>query len=461
MAVAYRSSSNTGSETSASSRAPAVPSGAASGDVVIVFLERWGGNPAITAPSGFTDWGTTYNSGDAASNIHVFWKRLTGSDAGTYSFSWTGSLWSHAYAICFTGVIASGTPIEAVNGWAGTAGTFGSTSVTTATIPGLVWTCYNDTGGTHTPPTGYTEVADNDCGSLAYLIGSGTGTQAASSGSVTTSSPATAVLVALKPTTGGSQSAAANTATETDTSQSLGKAKRKTANFSTETDTSVSIARSKARGASLTAETDSALVITRSKRKTASTALSSETAQPLGRLHSRTVGMVAETELALPIGKTKRKALGLASESDAAIAIGSTSGIAQPIVTALSTEIALAIGWRRSKTVGTALEFDSALAFSFLSPAWRLVMPTIRDRWTMKGSLTTSTYREVTVFGDETGLYTTERGSRSVGSDEYGAIPFGTKYIWYGGHVNTTDDPAVKDLWLSHGFEVETFVSTG
>jgi len=87
---------------------------------------------------------------------------------------------------------------------------------------------------------------------------------------------------------------------------------------------------------------------------------------------------------------------------------------------------------------------------------WRLVMPTIREKRTLKGSLSTSTYREATVFGDEAGLFTTAQGSRSPGSDSYGAIPFGTKYIWYGGHVNTTDDPAVKNLWLSYGFEVET-----
>lgn len=204
MAVGYKSSSGTGNEFQASSRAPAVPAGAAAGDVVVVIVERWGGNPAITPAAGFTQWPTQYLSGDAASNITLFWKRLTGSDAGSYTFSWTGTLWSHAHAMCMTGVVATGTPIEAVNGWSGTAGTYGSTSVTTASIPGLIWTGYNDSVGTHTPPTGYTEVIDIDCGATGYRIGSATGTQTATGGSVTSSSPATAVLIALTPAASGS-----------------------------------------------------------------------------------------------------------------------------------------------------------------------------------------------------------------------------------------------------------------
>lgn len=199
MSVGYRSSSSTGDEIQASSHAPAVPDGAAAGDVVVVIVERWGGNSAIIPAAGFTQWPTQYLSGDAASNITLFWKRLIGSDAGSYSFSWTGTLWSHAHAMCMTGVVVAGTPIEAVNGWSGTAGTFGSTSVTTASIPGLIWTGYNDSVGTHTPPTGYTEVIDIDCGATGYRIGSATGTQTATGGSVTSSSPATAVLIALIP----------------------------------------------------------------------------------------------------------------------------------------------------------------------------------------------------------------------------------------------------------------------
>jgi len=452
--MAYRSSSNTGNDSNVSSQAPAVPAGAVAGDVVVVVLSRWGNTSAVTAPAGFTDWGTAYLSGDSAANIRIYWKRLTGSDSGTYTFSWTGSAWSHAHVFCHSGRVATGNPIEAVNGWSGTAGSFGSTAVTTATIPDLIWSTYNDSNGTHTPPTGYTEVADFDSGSAAYKIGTATGSQTASGGSVTSSSPSAAILIALSPA-GGGGSAAANTVTELDTGQALGRRKSKASATVGESDTSQPIARSKARGLTLTAETDAALGFTRAKRKDASQAVSAETAMPVGRLRPRALGTAASTELALPVGKVKSKALGLTGETDAALTVGSTSGTSQPISVATSTEQTLPIGHRWSRRLNTAFEFDTAMSAEFVNPAWRLVMPTVREKWTLKGSLTTSTYREATVFGDENGLFTTAQGSPSPGSDSSGAIPFGTKYIWYGGHVNTTDDPAVKNLWLTHGFEVE------
>lgn len=447
MAVAYRSSSNTGNDQNVSALSPAVPAGAAAGDVVIAVLSRWGGSGAVTPPSGFTDWGTAYLSGDSAANIRIYWKRLTAGDTGTYAFTWTGATWSHMHVLCFSGVIASGTPIEDVDAWSGTAGTYGSVSNTTATIPGLVWTTYNDSSGTHTPPTGFTEVIDQDCGTAAYQIASASGTQTASGGSVTSSSPSAAVLVALMPAAGGGSSAPANTATETDTAQSFGKRKTRTVATAAESDTSRPIGRSKVRGTTLAAETDTALPFTRSKRKSASQALSAETALPIGRLRSRPLGTAAGTEQALPIGKRKSKAAGQAAEADTAIAIGSTSGTSQPMGTAVETETALPIGHRRSRAIGTALEFDTAGEASFLSPAWRLIPPSRVDEYQIRGWLSTTLRREVTVFGDEAGLTVTE-----LGTD---AIPFGTKYIWLGGHVNTTDDPAVKNLWLSHGFEVE------
>lgn len=199
MAVGYRSHSNTGNSTSSTSRAPAVPTGAAAGDVVVVFLHRWESiNPVVTAPSGFTRK-AQYTAGDGVAKIDVWWKRLTGSDAGTYSFSWTGSMFAAAHAICMTGVVSTGDPIEAINNWFGTAPPFGSTSVTTATIPGLLWYAYNDTGGTHTPPTSpvFTELADADCDTSAYRLPGTTGTFTVTGGTTTGGDSSAAVLVAL------------------------------------------------------------------------------------------------------------------------------------------------------------------------------------------------------------------------------------------------------------------------
>ncbi len=199
MAVGYRSSSNTGNDDIVSSLSPAVPAGAASGDVMVAILTRWGGiNPAVTAPSGFTEFGAQVVNGDAKMN--TYWKRLTGADAGTYAFSWGSDMWSHVHCFCMTGVKASGDPIDSNrSSWTGTAGTFGSTQVTTSFAPGLVWSGYNDSGGTHTPPTNFTEVIDFDSGAAAYYLPGTSGTHTATGASVTSSSNAIAVLIALEP----------------------------------------------------------------------------------------------------------------------------------------------------------------------------------------------------------------------------------------------------------------------
>jgi len=212
LAVVFRTPTNTGNDADSGSRSPAVPTGASAGDIVVVVLSRWTNSTAITAPADFADWGTTYGAGTGGpsnANLHIFWKRLTGADTGTYTFSWTGGgsfdSFTHAHCFCASGCVTAGNPIEGVNAWAGTAGTFGATSLSTVTAPGLIWSTYNDSSGTHTPPTSgsWTEVIDFDSGSAAQLVPGTSGTQTASGGTVSSSSAAAAVLIALKADTGG------------------------------------------------------------------------------------------------------------------------------------------------------------------------------------------------------------------------------------------------------------------
>ena len=87
--------------------------------------------------------------------------------------------------------------------------------------------------------------------------------------------------------------------------------------------------------------------------------------------------------------------------------------------------------------------------------AWRLVPPQYTEKWPIQGSLQFSITREETIFGNDTTLHRSNNGSILTGADEWGSIPFGTKYIWYGGHQNTTTDPVIRDLWLAHGFGAE------
>lgn len=85
--------------------------------------------------------------------------------------------------------------------------------------------------------------------------------------------------------------------------------------------------------------------------------------------------------------------------------------------------------------------------------AWRLVSPTITEKYPICGSLVVRQQLGLTVFGNDTLLYVFD--GKGGGVDDAGSIPFGTKFIWWGGHVNVTTDPVIRDLWLSNGFSVE------
>lgn len=77
-------------------------------------------------------------------------------------------------------------------------------------------------------------------------------------------------------------------------------------------------------------------------------------------------------------------------------------------------------------------------------------MPPITEVYPIRGSLCTSITYEATVFGDDTTLHLSTWGNIPEGADSWGAIPMGTPNIWFGGHENITDDPAIRDLWLAH-----------
>jgi hypothetical protein len=200
--VQYRSSSNTGNAVGAvTSRAPAVPAGATTNDIVLVFLDLWDGSadPTVTPPAGFTQ---KYKvSAGTGVKSYCFWKRLTGADAGTYSFTWGATgMFATADAMCFSGCITTGDPIGSnFNTATANSSTFPNTTVSPAYIPGLAWHGYNDTGGTHTPPTGYTEAVDVDCATDAYFLPVAAGPYTATAATVSTSSDILAGLVALQP----------------------------------------------------------------------------------------------------------------------------------------------------------------------------------------------------------------------------------------------------------------------
>lgn len=200
--------SNTGNAASTTSRAPTVPSGSVANDVAVVYLGQFdansaGATPTVTPPSGFARVGAIWTSSDGKAKNSIYWKRLTTTDSGTYSFSWSGNFWTTAQCVMFRGCIATGDPWATGVGAPVTAtGSWGSISTLTLTLPdaggALFWAVYNDSPATaHTPPTSFTEAADNDCGSCAYRIPGSAGSQSASGASINTTGVAGAWMGAL------------------------------------------------------------------------------------------------------------------------------------------------------------------------------------------------------------------------------------------------------------------------
>lgn len=209
MAVGYRSSSTSGAtDAQGTSRTVPVPSGAAAGDIVIVAIEMWwdsGTSPAVTWPSGFTEIVNISLTGSGPQKLKAAWKRLTGSDSGSYSMSWTGTQWNQAQAICITGALASGDPVDFTNTATSSSGTsVPSTSGSATGLDMLVHLIANENSATKTPPTGHTEVQDANYLETNYKIATGAGTQTASGGTLSASTLSLAALIGIKPDAGSS-----------------------------------------------------------------------------------------------------------------------------------------------------------------------------------------------------------------------------------------------------------------
>ncbi len=197
----------TGDSASATSRAPAVPTGAAAGDMAYVFLDVWEAiDPAINVPSGFVQ--ILKLSGGSGGKSYCFQKRLTAADVGTYSFSWSGSMWATAHCTMLRGVKASGDPVGSNYATAlAISSTFPSVSVSPSYAPGaqpaLLWHGYNDSAGSHAAPTGFAKTAEVDCAVDAILLPTSGSSWTASGATVSASSAIKALLIAVEPEAGG------------------------------------------------------------------------------------------------------------------------------------------------------------------------------------------------------------------------------------------------------------------
>jgi hypothetical protein len=92
-----------------------VPSGTAANVVVLVNLMINGASVTVTPPSGFVEAICSPSSagGLAPQSCRVFWKRCTGTDAGTYNFSWGASRYHEACGTTYANCAVTGSPFDA------------------------------------------------------------------------------------------------------------------------------------------------------------------------------------------------------------------------------------------------------------------------------------------------------------------------------------------------------------
>jgi hypothetical protein len=221
-----------------------------------------------------------------------------------------------------------------------------------------------------TAGTGQTAIVSDGIGSpdLRFYVGVQNAVSAPGAVTMSTASPSSGntnnyAVIALRPAS-GSQSAAANTATESDTAVALGRLKTRAVGSAAETDAAIAVARVKRRAVGTTAETGTAVTVGRAKTKTVGTAASTEIGQPLGRSKTRLLGTAVESDAAFPVASGGIvRAVGTCAETDAAPAIARSK--ARTTGTATTSEVAVTFARAKRKAIGTALETDLAASVTF------------------------------------------------------------------------------------------------
>jgi hypothetical protein len=171
--MAFRSSSLLAIGGSAvTTAAVPVPAGAANLDIAAVGLYMESA-AAVTPPAGFTNKVSLQTSPTTRGRLDVFWKRLTGADSGTYTFTWTGATFRSAACGLWSGRITTGDPFD--NFVLGTGSAESTVTQTTLNVSASPVTALGDAvgfwtnfagGNAWTFPTNYTERVDNDTTTL-------------------------------------------------------------------------------------------------------------------------------------------------------------------------------------------------------------------------------------------------------------------------------------------------------
>lgn len=161
---------------SSTTAAVPVPAGVVAGSVILVwmYVET---TQAVTPPAGFAEAPSSpvVVTGASAHDEHVFWKRATAADSGTYSFTIAAGLaWRFAIAARFDGCVTAGSPFDVTTSAIKTTNADKLSPAVTATSTGadrlFVWSATSFVTNTSTAPATTTEridVTDQACITVA------------------------------------------------------------------------------------------------------------------------------------------------------------------------------------------------------------------------------------------------------------------------------------------------------
>lgn len=209
---------------STSPAAVPVPTGVVANSIILVGIYVEPSGQSITPlPSGFAEApdSPATVTGTQPHALHMYWKRATGADSGTYDFTMAGNTFRGAFAMRIDNAVTSGNPFDVTNSAVLTTTTGNDTPAVTDTTTDTnrlwVWAGTNFNGGNCTTVTGFTERLDP--GGICIAVDTKQEPTIAGSGSLvgtwTTTGSHAAWLGALLPAVTGGGVGAAGTMSPT------------------------------------------------------------------------------------------------------------------------------------------------------------------------------------------------------------------------------------------------------
>ena len=206
-APAYRSGTAVTNGTTTSC-ALSLPSGFAANDILVAVVFKENTNAFSATPSGFALVTGGRDTNDGYS-VDIYWKRATGSESGSQTFTWSGSVPRSGYLVAISGAITSGNPWDPATlaAWASnsSSGVISANTVTTTVAETLLLGIYTiDNGGTTwTSGSSMTERIDNGDTYLQTVDQAAAGATGTKSATPSNVNIRKALLVPLQPAAGG------------------------------------------------------------------------------------------------------------------------------------------------------------------------------------------------------------------------------------------------------------------